>query len=72
MRLARLAGGHNGVYWMAKIKRNVERDRQQTRKLEEDGWCVLRYWERDILRHPREIADAIVMAMNKRHVARLM
>jgi len=58
-RVAKLARGNNPSYWVAKVVRNVERDRWQTRTLEDAGWIVLRYWETDILRRPDKIADEI-------------
>lgn len=30
-------------YWQTKIRRNIERDRENTAKLENDGWLVLRF-----------------------------
>ena len=37
-------------YWVAKIARNVERDRQQREQLESQGWLILVVWEEDIQR----------------------
>lgn len=62
-RLAKLGRGHNSTYWVAKVRRNVERDRQQTRMLREAGWTVLRIWETDVLRRTLEIADEVVAAL---------
>lgn len=62
-RLERLAHGHNAAYWMAKIRRNVERDRQNTAELVAAGWNVLRFWESEILREPAKVADRIVEAL---------
>lgn len=59
-RLAKLAAGHNAVYWLAKVQRNVERDRLQTGALEASGWTVLRFWETDILRRAGYVADQII------------
>jgi DNA mismatch endonuclease (patch repair protein) len=42
----------NPDYWIAKIGRNVQRDRSQTRTLESRGWRVIRVWERDVLSDP--------------------
>jgi DNA mismatch endonuclease, patch repair protein len=36
-------------FWVAKITRNAIRDLRHTRRLRRHGWCVLRFWERDIL-----------------------
>ncbi len=35
-------------YWQKKIRRNMERDKENTAKLENDGWLVLRFWESEI------------------------
>lgn len=37
----------NQDYWLPKLARNVERDRENTRALEEQGWCVIRVWEHE-------------------------
>jgi DNA mismatch endonuclease, patch repair protein len=36
-------------WWLEKIEDNKTRDERQTRKLQERGWTVLRYWEHEIL-----------------------
>ncbi len=41
----------NCGYWEQKIARNKERDKQVTRALKEDGWTVIRLWEKDIKRN---------------------
>lgn len=58
-RLSRLEGGHNPRYWVAKIRRNAERDRATTRVLEGQGWLVLRFWETDINKNTGMIAQQI-------------
>ncbi len=35
----------NRDYWIPKIERNMERDRQVNEQLTSDGWIVLRFWE---------------------------
>jgi DNA mismatch endonuclease (patch repair protein) len=52
-----LQRGANAEYWEAKIGRNIERDREQTRLLQSMGWRVLRLWETDVMSDP----DAAVM-----------
>lgn len=47
---------NNADWWLAKLNRNVERDRETDAALREAGWTVLRYWEHD---DPLEIADEI-------------
>ena len=62
-RLTKLGRGHNSVYWVEKVRRNVDRDRAQTRMLQQAGWTVLRFWETDVLRWTQEIADDVVAAL---------
>jgi len=38
----------NREYWKKKIERNIERDRQNTQNLTDQGWCVLRIWEHEL------------------------
>ncbi len=38
----------NIKYWNEKIKRNKERDLENTIELRDNGWCVFRFWESDI------------------------
>lgn len=62
-RLAKLSRGHNATYWVSKVRRNVERDRQQTRMLQEAGWTVLRIWETDLLGRVEKVADEVAAAL---------
>lgn len=40
--------GTNKTYWTEKIKRNIERDKKVNQSLQEEGWIVLRFWEKEI------------------------
>jgi DNA mismatch endonuclease (patch repair protein) len=35
-------------FWAKKLKRNIERDREQARLLTDYAWTFIRVWERDI------------------------
>lgn len=35
---------HNAEFWAAKLRSNRERDERHTRRLEQAGWRVLRFW----------------------------
>ncbi|WP_166870842.1 very short patch repair endonuclease [Salinibacterium sp. ZJ450] len=37
-------------YWVAKLERNVERDRAQEQSLRQMGWSILRIWDSDLRR----------------------
>jgi DNA mismatch endonuclease (patch repair protein) len=39
---------NNPSYWLAKIEKNIERDKEVNRRLKAQGWKVLRFWGRDI------------------------
>ena len=45
-----LEHGDNSEFWMSKIQRNMERDQEVNRELQELGWKVIRFWSKDILR----------------------
>lgn len=43
-------------FWHEKIRRNVERDLENTIELRDNGWVVLRFWETEIKKH---LADCV-------------
>lgn len=43
-------------FWHEKIRRNVERDLENTIELRDNGWIVLRFWETEIKKH---LADCV-------------
>ena len=49
----------NGNFWKAKISRNMERDKENNRKLEQMGWVVLRFWGRDIKKNTEGCVNLI-------------
>lgn len=44
----KLMQGKNPEYWVAKIERNLERDRIKNQQLLYEGWTVIRFWGKDI------------------------
>lgn len=40
------------TYWVPKIERNIQRDRETNRKLRKMGWTVVRIWEHDLKKKP--------------------
>lgn len=53
----------NEEFWIAKIERNMQRDREVTEKLTSDGWIVLRFWGNDIKKNTEQCADIIEKAV---------
>jgi DNA mismatch endonuclease (patch repair protein) len=58
-RRRKLEAGSNPDYWIAKIQRNMERDRETTSRLESMGWTVLRFWESEVRSAPSEVVQKI-------------
>ncbi len=56
----------NSGYWSEKVLRNVERDRDTDRRLEEAGWLVLRFWEHE---SSATCADQIASAVSRRRAS---
>ena len=44
----------NQEFWIAKIERNIERDKEKDNALSILGWTSLHFWEKDILKNPFE------------------
>jgi len=65
-RREKLARGTNPAYWIAKIQRNIERDRQNTRRLEDLGWTVVRLWESQIRSDTERAAETVIEAVTKK------
>lgn len=53
----------NRDFWVAKIERNMARDREVNQELAARGWTVVRIWESDVLANPDEAAGRVVEAM---------
>lgn len=51
----------NTDYWNEKIKRNKERDLENTIELRDNGWIVLRFWESDIKNNIDECIEEILI-----------
>lgn len=53
------------AWWVAKIQRNIDRDRQVDRLLRAAGWRVLRFWESGVLRDLDGVARRIEKALKR-------
>ncbi|MEO0128601.1 MAG: very short patch repair endonuclease [candidate division WOR-3 bacterium] len=47
-------------FWMKKIEDNVKRDKTVNKKLEKEGWTVLRFWEHEIKKSPGSVVSKII------------
>lgn len=55
----------NQEFWIPKIERNMQRDKEVTETLENAGWTVLRFWGKDIKKNLQDCADNIEKAVRK-------
>lgn len=55
----RLEEGRNPDYWIPKIERNMERDKEKDQELFFAGWTVIHFWGKDILKKTDECIQII-------------
>lgn len=55
----------NTEYWINKFQKNILRDKEVNQKLLNDGWTVLRFWEKDILKDPEKCLKKIIDTFTK-------
>lgn len=64
----RLENGSNSVYWIKKITRNMERDRENEQALRSRDWTVLRFWGEDIKKHTNDCVRVVEEAVFERRI----
>ncbi len=50
-------------FWAEKLGANVDRDRRQTKLLEERGWIVLRFWEHEVVDSLEDVERQVVASV---------
>jgi DNA (cytosine-5)-methyltransferase 1 len=58
-RKRKLLKGANYSYWVMKIKANIDRDKRHNKQLQQQGWTVIRIWEKDILSDVQSAANGV-------------
>ena len=53
-------------FWLPKIERNMERDREVNERLEAEGWIVIRFWGKEIKSDVNACAEKIKKAVEER------
>ena len=56
----------NREFWVTKIERNIERDKEVNEKLTAEGWVVLRFWGKEIKKETSKCGDIIEKAIKER------
>ena len=50
----------NREYWIEKIEENIARDKRNNDSLDEQGWSVIRFWEKEVLKDPDGCVEKII------------
>ena len=58
-----LENSSNPSFWLNKIQNNIQRDREVDDKLDNLGWCVLRFWSMDVISRTEECLKIIEKAV---------
>ena len=56
----------NRDYWIPKIKRNIERDKEVNEKLTQEGYLIFRYWGGEIQKNLDKCVTEILKGLNSR------
>lgn len=56
-------------FWIPKIERNIERDKEVNKYLKEQGWTVIRFWGKQIKDNVDACTDQIVRALEEKNNA---
>ena len=60
----------NRDFWLPKIKRNIQRDKEVNKQLTNQGWIVIRVWGKDIEKHLERCIDRVEKEIKKRRKER--
>ncbi|MCR5335017.1 MAG: very short patch repair endonuclease [Synergistes sp.] len=67
----KLEKGKNPDYWIPKIQRNMQRDREKDQVLLFEGWTVIHFWGKDILKNTEECIHVIEEAIFSEQVEQI-
>ena len=56
----------NRDFWIKKIERNIERDKEVNDYLRSQGWIVLRFWGKEIEKDPEHCVADIIKSLEER------
>ncbi|HRK80057.1 MAG TPA: DNA mismatch endonuclease Vsr [Saprospiraceae bacterium] len=60
----------NQEFWLKKIKTNIIRDHEVNKRLEEEGWVVLRFWGEEIKKNTDSCVSKITKVIMERQAVR--
>ena len=56
----------NREYWIEKIEENIQRDQRVNTELQDKGWIVIRFWEKEVLKNTTKCVDKVVSEIQSR------
>ena len=59
----RLEQGKNADYWVKKIQRNMDRDSEKDKELLFQGWTVIHFWGKDLIKNTDKCVRVIEEAI---------
>ncbi len=57
-------------FWIKKIQGNILRDKKNYKLLREEGWFVVKIWDKDIKKHPKRELNKIMRALGRNSVSK--
>jgi len=57
--------GTNTDFWHKKIERNMERDKEVNEKLRNEGWTVLRFWDKEVMKELEKCIGIVVVEISR-------
>lgn len=57
----------NNEFWVNKLKRNIERDKEVNEFLTQDGWKIIRIWSKDLKKNLSMYVDRIYDEVRKNY-----
>ena len=52
-------------FWIPKIEKNIQRDKEVTEKLQSEGWIVIRFWGKEIKKDVKKCANIIEKSLRE-------
>jgi len=62
----------NKAFWLAKIERNMQRDREVNATLEEEGFRVFRFWQKEVQQNLGQCLNKILSYLEQQEMGRGM
>lgn len=59
----------NKEFWIKKIERNIERDKEVNESLQNQGWTVIRFWEDEIKKKLDWCVDTVLESIGNRKLS---